>query len=97
MHCVVFVFFACADVMLGYVPGGTLLYEALHLVMFLNTVRNLLLDEACSWMFCVSLLSSYVLCPFQDQVCYRSCASSTDTICRLCHVRCRDCCFNFRD
>jgi len=75
MHCVVFVFSACADVMLEYVHGGTMLSEALHLGMFSNTVRSLLLDEARSWMFCVSLLSSYVVCPFQDQVCYRSCAS----------------------
>ena len=47
MHCVVFVFFACADVMLGYVHGGTLLSEGLHSVMFSNTVTSLLLDEVC--------------------------------------------------
>ena len=97
MHCVVFVFSACADVMLVYVHGGTLLSEALHLGMFSNTVRSLLLDEARSWMFCVSLLSVMLYVRFKIKCATGVVHRGADTICRLCHVRCRDCCFNFRD
>ena len=97
MHCLVFVCCACADVMLAYVHGVTMLSEALLLSLFFNTVRSLLLGEACSWRVCVSLLSVMLYVRFKIKCTTGVVHRGAHTICRVCHIRCRDCCFNLRD